>query len=61
MLKVHTTSDDLDSLALAIDKSRKNATMVSVPRQSLANLVCDAREIFTFADKNGGVKRKEAA
>lgn len=58
MLKVYTSTSDLDALASALDKARKNATMVSVPRQALANLVCDTREVFTFADKNGGLMNK---
>lgn len=60
-MKVHTTTDDLDSLAGAIDTARKNSIMVSVPRQALANLVCDAREIFTFAEKHDKLVQKDAA
>lgn len=57
-MQVHTTSEDLDKLAEALDGARKNGTTVKVPRQALANLVCDARAIFTEAEKIGQLKQK---
>lgn len=61
MIQVFTTDEDLNALAGAIDAARKNSVMVSVPRQALANLVCDAGTIFTELEKSNLLKRKEPA
>lgn len=61
MIKVYSTSDDLDALAEALDSSRKNSEFVKVPRQALANLVCDTREVFTYAEKHEKLVQREAA
>lgn len=57
-MQVHTKTEDLDALADALDSARKNSKTVVVPRQALANLVCDAREIFTHAEKFATLKEK---
>jgi hypothetical protein len=57
-MNVHTTEKDLNDLASAIDGARKNSKDVKVPRQALANLLCDAGVVFTILEKEHKLKHK---
>ena len=40
-MKLYTSDEDFDLLHLAVDKARKNAREIKVPRQSLMNMLMD--------------------
>jgi hypothetical protein len=45
-MKLYTTDKDFDMLHQAVDKFRKNAKEVKVPRQALLNLLMDHANMY---------------
>lgn len=58
MIKLYTTEGDLEKIAEAIDSARKNSVSVTVPRQALANMLCDFGEVYKYFEKHEVVKPK---
>ncbi len=53
-MKLYTTDEDFDTLHLAVDKARKNAKDIKVPRQALINLLMDHSHLVKLVKELGG-------
>ena len=53
-VKLYTNDEDFDLLHLAVDKARKNAKEVKVPRQALINLLMDHSHLVKLVKELGG-------
>tara|TARA_B100000424_G_scaffold220584_1_gene179404 strand:+ start:1846 stop:2022 length:177 start_codon:yes stop_codon:yes gene_type:complete len=53
-VKLYTTDEDFDTLHLAVDKARKNAKDIKVPRQALINLLMDHSHLVKLVKELGG-------
>tara|TARA_R100000353_G_scaffold135488_1_gene96125 strand:+ start:212 stop:382 length:171 start_codon:yes stop_codon:yes gene_type:complete len=45
-MKLYTDDEQFDTLHAAVDKARKNAKEVKVPRQALLNLLMDHANMY---------------
>ena len=52
-MKLYTSDEDFDLLHLAVDKARKNAREIKVPRQSLMNMLMDHAHFITALKQHG--------
>ena len=52
-MKLYTSDEDFDLLHLAVDKARKNAKEIKVPRQSLMNMLMDHANIISVVKQHG--------
>ena len=54
-MKLYTSDEDFDLLHLAVDKARKNAKEIKVPRQSLMNMLMDHANFISVVKQHGEV------
>lgn len=52
-MKLYTSDKDFDLLHQAVDKARKNAREVKVPRQSILNVLMDHANFITTLKQHG--------
>ena len=52
-MKLYTSDEDFDLLHLAVDKARKNASEIKVPRQSLMNMLMDHANFISVVKQHG--------
>ena len=52
-MKLYTSDEDFDLLHLAVDKARKNAKEIKVPRQSLMNIFMDHANFISVVKQHG--------
>ncbi len=52
-MKLYTSDEDFDLLHLAVDKARKNAKEIKVPRQSLMNMLMDHANFISVIKQHG--------
>jgi hypothetical protein len=53
-MKLYTNDEEFDLLHQAVDKTRKNAKEVKVPRQALINLLMDHSHLVKLVKELGG-------
>ena len=53
-MKLYTNDEEFDLLHQAVDKARKNAKEVEVPRQALINLLMDHSHLVKSVKELGG-------
>ena len=53
-MKLYTNDEEFDLLHQAVDKARKNAKEVKVPRQALINLLMDHSHLVKSVKELGG-------
>ena len=52
-MKLYTSDEDFYLLHLAVDKARKNAKEIKVPRQSLMNMLMDNANFISVVKQHG--------
>ena len=52
-MKLYTSDKDFDLLHQAVDKARKNAREVKVPRQSILNVLMDHANFIATLKQHG--------
>jgi len=52
-MKLYTDDEQFDTLHAAVDKARKNAKEVKVPRQALLNLLMDHANMYGRLKQTG--------
>lgn len=52
-MKLYTSDENFDILHKAVDKARKNAKDIKVPRQSLLNVLMDHSHFITALKQHG--------
>ena len=53
-MKLYTNDEEFELLHQAVDKARKNAKEVKVPRQALINLLMDHSHLVKLVKELGG-------